>query len=167
MCIRDRYSSHSSRSRRSRAVGRIHEGVSRRAAAVQHSVGTVVCGTGRRQQGAQLLYRADDGGYAGGARPAVPEGRQGGVEAQAEAEVTDDSMGGARAIEHRTVSRKTPGDGKLEITKSAAERLEPLGAQFSLLVDGKHGDGALGTMPCTCRGHDKPHVHYFVESDLL
>ncbi len=51
-------------------------------------------------------------------------------------------MGGARAIEHRTVSRKTPGDGK-------------------------HGDGALGTMPCTCRGHDKPHVHYFVESDLL
>jgi len=81
--------------------------------------------------------------------------------------VTDERMGGARAIEHRTVSRKTPADGKLEITKAAAGRLEPLGAQFPLLVDGKPGDGALGTMPCTCRGHDKPHVHYFVESDRL
>jgi hypothetical protein len=76
-------------------------------------------------------------------------------------------MGRARAIERRTVSRKTPGDGKLEITKSAAHRLETLGADFPLVVDGKRGDGALGTLPCTCRGHDKPHVHYFVVSDLF
>jgi hypothetical protein len=50
-------------------------------------------------------------------------------------------MGGARTIEHRTVSRKTPDDGKLEITTSAAGRLETLGARFPLLVDGKQGDG--------------------------
>ena len=81
--------------------------------------------------------------------------------------MTDESIGGTGAIEHRTVSRKTLADGKLEITKSAAGRLEPLGAQFPVLVDGEVGDGVLGTMPCTCRGHDKPHVHYFVESDLL
>lgn len=76
-------------------------------------------------------------------------------------------MRGARAIEHRTVSPKTPADGKLEITKVAAGRLESLGSRFPVVVDDRHGDGALATMPCTCRGHDKPHVHYFVESDLF
>ena len=74
---------------------------------------------------------------------------------------------GGRAIERRTVSRKTAGDGKLEITKVAAARLEALGAEFALVVDDADGDGRLGTMPCTCRGGDKPHVHYFVESELL
>jgi hypothetical protein len=62
---------------------------------------------------------------------------------------------------------KLPATASSRSRSPRPERLEPLGAQFSLLVDGKHGDGALGTMPCTCRGHDKPHVHYFVESDLL
>ena len=81
--------------------------------------------------------------------------------------MTDEGKGGARTIEHRTVSRKTPDDGKLEITTSAAGRLETLGARFPLLVDGKQGDGSLATMPCTCRGHDRAHVHYFVESELL
>jgi len=76
-------------------------------------------------------------------------------------------MGGRRAIERRTVSRKTPGDGKLEITKVAAGRLESLGTQFPIVVDDRTGTGALGTMPCTCRGHDKPHVHYFVECELV
>jgi hypothetical protein len=79
----------------------------------------------------------------------------------------DGNRRGAQAIERRTVSRKTPGDGKLEITKVAAERLEPLGAEFSLVVDDVAGGGTLASMPCTCRGGDKPHVHHFVESELL
>jgi hypothetical protein len=65
------------------------------------------------------------------------------------------------------VSRKTAGDGKLEITKVAARRLESLGDRFPLVVSGKGGVASLRNMPCTCRGGDKPHVHYFVESDLL
>ena len=81
--------------------------------------------------------------------------------------MTHETPAGARQIERRTVSRKTPGDGKLEITKVAAERLEPLGTEFVLAVNDTRGRGSLGTMPCTCRGGDKPHVHYFVESDLL
>jgi hypothetical protein len=72
-----------------------------------------------------------------------------------------------RPIERRTVSRKTPGDGKLEITKIAAHRLESLGARFPMVVDDRAGDARLATMPCTCRGDDVPHVHYFIESDLL
>ena len=72
-----------------------------------------------------------------------------------------------RPIERRTVSRKTPGDGKLEITKVAATRLASLGKRFALAVDSRDGQAVLGSMPCTCRGEDAPHVHYFVESELL
>ncbi len=75
--------------------------------------------------------------------------------------------GEARPIERRTVSRKTPGDGKLEITKIAANRLASLGKRFPMIVGDRDGDARLVTMPCTCRGDDVPHVHYFIESDLL
>ena len=72
-----------------------------------------------------------------------------------------------RAIESRTVSRKTPGDGKLEITKVAAHRLESLGPTFAVYVNDHAGAASLGTMPCTCRGDETPHVHYFIESELF
>ena len=78
-----------------------------------------------------------------------------------------DASSGERYLERRTVSRKTPGDGKLEITKVAAAGLEPLGHEFRVVVRDRAGDAHLGTMPCTCRGDDNPHVHYFVESDLF
>ena len=73
----------------------------------------------------------------------------------------------ARSVETRTVSRKTPGDGKLEITKAAARALESLGSTFSVRVRAQTGAASLGTMPCTCRGEETPHVHYFIESDLF
>ena len=72
-----------------------------------------------------------------------------------------------RSIETRTVSGKTPGDGKLEITKVAAHKLESLGRMFAVRVNERSGDATLGTMPCTCRGEENPHVHYFIESDLF
>ena len=72
-----------------------------------------------------------------------------------------------RPVESRTISRKTPGDGKLEITKTAAEKLESLGTAFAVRVHERDGDATLGTMPCTCRGDDHPHVHYFVQSELF
>ena len=70
----------------------------------------------------------------------------------------------ARHLEQRTVSRKTPGDGKVEITKVAAGRLESLGSSFTVSVNDAEDRATLGEMPCTCRGKDTPHVHYFVES---
>ena len=75
--------------------------------------------------------------------------------------------GTLRSVEQRTISRKTPGDGKVEITKVAAGRLEALGDEFALRVNDTDGNAKLGEMPCTCRGKDTPHVHYFVESDLF
>ena len=65
------------------------------------------------------------------------------------------------------MSRKTPGDGKLEITKAAAHALESLGTTFSVRVRTQTGEASLGMMPCTCRGKETPHVHYFIESDLF
>jgi hypothetical protein len=81
--------------------------------------------------------------------------------------VTKHDAHAARSIEQRTISRKTPGDGKLEITKIAAGRLESLGGAFAVRVNDADGRAKLGEMPCTCRGKDVPHVHYFVESDLF
>jgi hypothetical protein len=70
-------------------------------------------------------------------------------------------------LERRTVSRKTPGDGRLEITKAAARHLERLGTEFVIDVAGDRVSGALGTFTCTCRGPAEPHVHYFLESERL
>jgi hypothetical protein len=70
-------------------------------------------------------------------------------------------------LERRTVSRKTPGDGRLEITKAAASRVERLGNAFAIGLGGESIPGTLGTFSCTCRGADNPHVHYFLESERL
>lgn len=70
-------------------------------------------------------------------------------------------------LERRTVSRKTPGDGRLEITKSVAQRLEGLGPTLVIETDGDKVRGAIGTFACTCRGESNPHVHYFLEAERL
>jgi len=67
-------------------------------------------------------------------------------------------------LERRTVSRKTPLDGRLEITKRAAQRFDDLDGAFDVELDGDRVRGTIGTMECTCRGVDNPHVHYFIES---
>jgi hypothetical protein len=69
--------------------------------------------------------------------------------------------------ERRTVSRKTPGDGRLEITKKAAQRVEQFGATFVIDVGGESVAGALGDFACTCRGEANPHVHYFLQAERL
>jgi hypothetical protein len=70
-------------------------------------------------------------------------------------------------LERRTVSRKTPNDGRLEISKQAAATVDALGGAFELDLDGSRSSAAVGTMDCTCRGVDNPHVHYFIESPAL
>jgi len=65
------------------------------------------------------------------------------------------------------VSRKTPNDGRLEITKRAAAKFGALLSDFDVELGGERSRGQLGTMECTCRGADNPHVHYFIESPAL
>jgi hypothetical protein len=72
-------------------------------------------------------------------------------------------------IEHRTVSRKTPLDGRLEISESAVAHLEPLGETFWVRTAQGDGEARLYEMTCTCAksGSTGQHVHHFVESDVL
>lgn len=72
-------------------------------------------------------------------------------------------------LEVREVSRKTPGDGRLEISEGSARRLAMHGTQLPVAVDEVHGDGTLVAMSCTCQkaGASSGHTHHFVESPLF
>ena len=72
-------------------------------------------------------------------------------------------------IEQRTVSRKTPLDGKLEISAAAAARLQALGASFTLRTAAGEGSARLLEMSCTCTkaAASGQHQHHFIESELL
>ena len=71
-------------------------------------------------------------------------------------------------LERRTVSRKTPRDGRLEITAESAAQLAALGGELTVASGGATGRGRLEAMPCGCaKGAGGGHVHHFVESPLL
>ena len=71
-------------------------------------------------------------------------------------------------LERRIVSRKTPLDGKLEISPDVAARLAGLGDDFALASAGRTGRARLESMTCSCaKGAGSGHVHHFVESPLL
>jgi hypothetical protein len=65
------------------------------------------------------------------------------------------------------VSRKTASDGRLEITRRAADRLRDLGHVLEVDVSGQHSSATLESMRCTCRGDAKPHAHYFLQSSTF
>ncbi len=70
-------------------------------------------------------------------------------------------------LEKCMVSRKTPKDGKLEISKRAAASMLAPALELDLVVNGVAGCGSVTTMRCTCRGAGDEHVHYFLQSELL
>lgn len=67
-------------------------------------------------------------------------------------------------LERQTVSRKTPRDGRLEITGRAAARLRDLGHALEVELDGHRSGSTVESMTCTCRGDATPHAHYFLQS---
>ena len=71
-------------------------------------------------------------------------------------------------IDRRTVSRKTPRDGKLEISPAAAARLEAAAAS-TLSADwlGATAPAALVSMTCTCGAGDGTHEHRFLQSEVF
>jgi hypothetical protein len=71
-------------------------------------------------------------------------------------------------LDERSVSRKTPLDGRLEISAAAADRLAALGDAFALVCAGHDGRARLSSFTCTCeKGSGGSHVHHFLESPLL
>lgn len=68
-------------------------------------------------------------------------------------------------LEVRQVSRKTPLDGKLEITPATAARLVALGPELVVRAAGREDRARLESMSCTCaKGAGAAHVHHFIES---
>jgi hypothetical protein len=71
-------------------------------------------------------------------------------------------------LDTRTVSAKTPRDGKLEITAAAASRLGGEGVEFALSAPAGEGRARLTEMECTCeKSAGARHLHHFIESPLL
>src|SRR5688500_1046889 len=70
-------------------------------------------------------------------------------------------------LERRTVSRKTPGDGKLEISRGAAEELRGRAPALEVELHGARAPGHVETTTCTCAKVGAPHEHYFLTSELL
>ena len=70
-------------------------------------------------------------------------------------------------LDRRIVSRKTPRDGKLEISEAAASRLARLPAGVTVEWGGSTAAGALSTFTCTCGTAGGPHEHHFLQSPLL
>jgi hypothetical protein len=76
-------------------------------------------------------------------------------------------MFGAHSMEVHKVSRKTPADGKLEISARLAASMTDFAEGMTLVLDGRRGRGRLISMTCTCTSAEGEHVHHFLESDLL
>ena len=71
-------------------------------------------------------------------------------------------------LDQRAVSRKTPLDGKLEVSPEAAARLAALGEEFALVSGGREERGRVERMACACaKGAEGGHVHHFVASPAL
>lgn len=72
-------------------------------------------------------------------------------------------------IMRAVVSRKTPRDGRLEITSSLADRLLALQSPLMVSVGGAEEHAQVEEMPCTCSKASSTgqHVHHFLASELL
>jgi threonine dehydratase len=75
-------------------------------------------------------------------------------------------------LEQRAVGRKTPLDGRLELSAASAERLGSVGDELAVVALGREAVGRLETMECTCGKQPgarpgERHVHHFVASALF
>ena len=72
-------------------------------------------------------------------------------------------------LELREVGRKTPGDGRLEVTDATYRRLQMEGPALSVRVGDARASAQLERMPCTCAkgAGGGAHEHAFVRSELL
>ena len=73
------------------------------------------------------------------------------------------------AVEHAVVGRKTPGDGKLEISQAFASALGGDQAALVFRVDDLDAPGSVNVLACTCEkaGASGKHEHYFVQCDAF
>jgi len=70
-------------------------------------------------------------------------------------------------IERAVVGRKTPGDGKLEVSAQLALALGGDGTALQVHIAERKTQGTVTVMPCTCEkaGKSGKHEHHFVQCD--
>ena len=64
----------------------------------------------------------------------------------------------------RKLSTTEVSEGFIMISKDRVRYFPPTGTQFTLIVNGKEYQTAISEIPCTCRGPDKPHVHWHLDA---
>ncbi|MFN8667694.1 MAG: hypothetical protein U0164_11000 [Gemmatimonadaceae bacterium] len=69
-------------------------------------------------------------------------------------------------LEIREVSRKTPRDGRLEISAETARRLSPFGGTITAEVGAMRDTATIEAMPCQCAkgGGETGHTHHFLKA---
>ena len=70
-------------------------------------------------------------------------------------------MKGRRAYSRR-VSSEEAREGCLLVLKNKLQFFPPLGKRFSLVQDGVVKNVKVESYPCTCRGPELSHEHYFI-----
>ena len=70
-------------------------------------------------------------------------------------------------IDRRIVSRKTPRDGKLEISDAAAARLAEVGPDVAVEWNGATAPAELSQFSCSCDKAGEAHDHHFLQSPIL
>jgi hypothetical protein len=76
-------------------------------------------------------------------------------------------------LETLKVSRKTPGDGKLQVTVTTFRAVEGAGSRLTARVADREAACGVSMLECSCTkyehpgGAGKPHRHYFLESTLF
>ena len=70
-------------------------------------------------------------------------------------------------LERRTVSRKTPGDGRLEVSRVTEDAVRALGRAPTVRWRGREAPASIARMSCTCAKGGGQHEHVFLESDLF
>lgn len=73
------------------------------------------------------------------------------------------------AVERAVVGRKTPGDGKLEVSPALAHALGGAGAPIHVRLANNQLRGNVEVMECTCAmaGASGKHEHHFVQCDAF
>ena len=70
-------------------------------------------------------------------------------------------------LERRTVSRKTPNDGKLEISRAAADAITSVGAGLTAEWSDRTAPAEIVAMRCTCAKGTGQHEHVFLQSHVF
>ena len=70
-------------------------------------------------------------------------------------------------LERTVVSRKTPGDGRLEILPATGDQLRRAGVELLVIVGDAKAAGSVETMPCGCAKGAAGHAHTFLRAEPL